>query len=1661
MSRSRTRNRAVALIATVPVLAVGPFAVLPAYAADAVRPAALSVTAAGGYRLGPNAGFRGDTAHGVDGRTAIYAIDVPGGATLNSVTFVFDEPGESYSLAREFEQNGGFALYKDTDGDGRLDPDEYAAGAVSAPQYTYGGSAQGAVITVDATSAATGAATYLLTAHPAGTATDGRKLSFTIPAGGVVTSTGTLPASAVALPEIKMDSAPPALIPLTNFTAKNRAPSAADGYEVYLGGTTIENGEKVGFFNTGTDLSDAAVLTVTGQTPAPAIYDAGTLPNDVDEAVELSIGNGTGRDLSVSGSRALNNQISDDVWVQQWDQLGNVIGQVLTNTVPLCNGTPCAGFVPRGNDVTAPSVTYSVTMGHVTKSSTLDKVPVTGTVTGTDAAVPANTPQTTIAQLATPQHVVPIAGTTSYNVLHSGTEARSATPDKTPSASPQEIVTLVDFSDATKFPEDEQIRASARLIDVLGNATVPKTTDARLKDTSVPTLKSASLIDTNANATADTGEQYRLTFDDAMDATKVTSANLETALALTDPAGGCGKISTSPPFDDQPLCLSWGKGATVAWSGGDKLLTITLGTVCSPYNPKPVGDCDLAERLPVAGDTFTPATNVTDPVGNALTNQVPIAINAPVVLPYEADTVDASAARGDDFGTGRDGVLDAVDVKFTGHLDPNTVAAAAAVTEQHAQQFSVAVGGAKATVTSVTVLAGANADTIRVAFTVTDAQVPSWRTGARPEVALANQKNASTTGVTDSAGHAIAEFSFAATDKVAPVPLSVTTKDADGEGHIDTAVVQYTEGIDQTSQNPCGYAVTGYGDQAYSPPGAATPPGGNAPRPCPAPTGTTTYRNKAAAGSTNDVVVLTLKPITTGYDTAATPAVRYDYNASLPAYPADTSDATHSTAPDCADTATKAPTTASITASCPVKDVFGNALNTFSGISEDGAGPALVARTTGDADADGLVDRIDVTFSEDLDTKSLGTAQFEITAPVHTTGAIKGAAANGMVVPISEDTTATGGDTGVLPTVKFLGGSADTLGNASPPDTTGKQATDKAGPALMRACSSSPAGNTGSCPAESASDDKVNVFFSEAATDVALADFVVEQPLGTAKTATAASPAGDGKSVTLTFADGTVASNADGYVRLASAGAIKDAATNGNTQTSNVTISRLPEVTLDLTCPTQANPGYCGVTTVNTGASGVGSLVAWRLRDTPRGATPVDSEFDLTQPPSTFGPLTEGDHTLYLSAKDSFGRYSAEQSDTITILKAPKILNVQWVNATPAKPNTFSKTDTVLDGDVIKIGADAYGTDAAKWAANSAPTGGGCLVANLKINLSGLVGDASKSAVAPNPCNLVTGTEQPYRQLQWSGITAAGTTKYPVGTVLKTSTGDPGWLITDDATGKQFRRPFISVNARRSWQITDASVIQVPLSALSRIATGPKVAYRDGAIVKGTGTGYYYVSGGAKRPVSTATLSYWKIPTTTAYAVSSGELAAMPSAGGVGAGAHPVGVWIKFSNGSIQQVVRRGDGKVVRRALANSAALRTLVPTAQIFPANSKDAALPLDSWLRGYRDGTLLKTSTGYAVVARGALRKFQDNGTFNTLGYATTNALSANGAAMPRVNGQTYRTGAVIDRYKITSIVITVTNTAGASVQATVKPTLPGIYGVGTLDAVPAGWDFTRNWS
>lgn len=1670
---SRARSRFVAFAAALPLFVVGP--VLSASAEDGPVSQATMVQTLGDYRVGPSAGFRGDVARGVSGTTAVLKLDVAPSAVVNAVV-VRVTMDRAFSIYQHFNSNDGFAVYKDTNGNGLLDVAEHAAGPVTNPGYSVTGDNGAAVVTLTTDAAkATGEDDYLITVHPTANPVADRAVTFTVPTGGLQTSAGNLPLAPFSTTDVVIDSLAPALIPATNFTPVNRKPTTFcppgaaagecgdDGYLVYRGATPAEDGAKIGFYNAPGDVSDAALLIAAPageNTPAvPAVYDLTSVPAAEGDKVELDIGNGTGRDASVAGSKALNNQASDDVVVAQWDLMGNLASQTFTNNNCVVGSANCpTALTPRGNDVTGPKTTsFTVAMNNINANtgSTPSAHPVTGTIGGTDSAKPANRTETPVRMVAN-LHRLSDQDTSVF----AGPQAWSAAV--TP-ASSVTATSNVNASSDENYPSPSRVRATAVLVDVTGNPSISANSPVRYRDLVKPKIASLSLLDANANGQPNTGESYRVVFDDPVDTSKVTSSNVHTQLDPDNVAGStsCGVTQETP----LPDCPWWGDGATVSWPDTRTLL-IKLGT--------PDANCPgnhLECRLAVAGDEVNASTNTTsgvlDLAGNVIDN-TPFIIQNPYVQESSAKTIDAAALSAPAvFGTGRDGILEAIDVTFTGPITKASITEAS-----DAGKFTVSVPGGSTLTASASGLGGGSTSTVvQLSFTPPAEEWALWGTAATPIVKLTDST------IVKSGTQAVLAFTIAAADGAAPVPVSIKTQDTGtANGQIDKILVKYSENVVALAENECGYTVTGYGDSAYIPPSAGpsqgTCPGTSAGPP-------TQHRTPfAAVAGQPDTVALTLKPLTTP-DTHATPAVSFNAANQVPAYgpgngPGNTD------APTCNQNASLV---GASVPNCPVVDGSGNGLGSFSGTASDGAGPAILTRTTADNDADGHLDAINVTYSESLSTPSIGAAQFQVTEPAYTV--FKVDQSGDMSIKITLVPSTGTGDTSVKPKLQSTAAApADTSDSANPTpvDSAGVVTVDKAGPAIMGACISTtvpadtPAAEKtarlGNCP--EGAGDKIAVLFSEAldttAGVVAISDFVVEQPAGTPKTVgTASAPANtsDGRSsiVTLTMAANNNLDNTkDAFVKLATAGAVNDNATptkNPSVQTAMIVAWGPPVVTLDVTCPVAATVGHCSADYVNTGAAGSPGVIGWRLADQAVAPPlPAAGDFSATQPTRypAEGKITEGTHTFWLRGRDAFNRVSAEVTQSVTVYKAPEIRDVQMVNSTPRRTGTWSRTSTVLDGDAILIGADAYGTDAAQWAANDAPVGGGCLAHHMSIDVRSLSGRSTDGAVRPSRCDLKTGTESPYRQMQFPVIRAGGTTKYPVGTVLKVTDTDPGSMIVDGPGGTLRRRQFISVSARRSWMITDASVIKVPSTLVSAIPRTTNLGYRNGALLRSS-TGYYYVYEGLKRPVSATQLSAWRMSTSTAYRPTSAELKAIPTGSRITGTAHAAGTWIKYSDGRIYQIVRNKQGVAVRRKLASTSALRTLVPTSHIYPANSTDSKLAIDTWLRGYRDGTLLLFGDDtLGVISRGSLRKFANPATFNTLGYATANALKPNGAAMPRVSGEAYLVGTPIDRYKFSTVVIKVTNKAGGLDTEVVLPSLGGLYGVGTIDPVPMGWDTTR---
>lgn len=1630
MSSFRARSR-IAVIATAAPLMAGAL-VTPAFAASVTVAPYTSIGA--NNVVGPNAGFR-NVAHGVRGSTAVLTLEVSSAsASLDRVDLRLGgfPTGPALVPDRDFSQSNGFAIFKDVslNQDGSLGGPDGAFGVVDEAQnpvstgYVVGTPSGGSYpvrIAIDGVRA-TGSTRYFLTVKPSDAAgsVENRQFVVTLPADGVRFGDATFsPSSPVSTPTLTIDSKPPVAPVQTNFTPQSKPPLERQGAtkveDAYLVNKNENNDpdKTLVFLNDGNNTAPANFLyrpAAQGGDPAPAIA---AVPAN---GGPIFIGDGTGITNTVKVAR--NNQTSDDVFVRAFDTIGN-----LTAAVRLFDNSQASSGdrVDRSNDVKAPVTT-------ATAAALRTAAPATRGVNAANvAAVPTKITYTVAAagDLRNHDHVhtiearmvVSLGGVDSTDPANQtpwGT-LLSTNPTAT-AAQNKEVPVNTNGVGVT----GSQMRVEGRLLDDIGNTTDTwKSTATFTKDLITPQVTGASFEhDPGNDGEGDAEDRIRIVFSEPMHKASISETGPTNPCTPEAPENTSFCVNQVLPIIS-PTGVWWGSNPTVKWSADLTSVLITLG---------PEESTDLM-RLPEIGDKIRATERVQDGVGN--TAVVPTHsdrfISIPPPIPGTLTTADSQGVGRNLYNQGRDGYLDKITVTFPVALDN-----AATALQNNLANFTI-VGSDVQTPTAVAVVSSTQ-------FTLSFGGVMG--TGETPRVRYVPPASGGLTA----GGVPVLQFEKPAADYAPPALQSLVTDDADADGKLDRLVATYSEAVDHSNLSgdtaPDSYRVTGYENG----------PEPNAAAGCPSPGLLVDPYNTATAGATPNVSYIAMCEKTgTAHNTAETPPAK------------TTSYVPTDLAANGDDGANSSPTGWS-SGSTDNALVFNKVV--------DKAPPVVVSRTTKDLNSDGRIDAIDIVYGELLDGLTIEGAQFIVSnRSVELVERLNGTTVRLSLTPIAPGLA---GDTDATPTVQYTGGNATTgagfIADASDQrnrvrvDAAPVAASDGAGPAITGACAGMPAGNNGKCPIDDATNDFMNVFFSEPVDDTTAvpADFVVEQPAGTNKAVSALTWAADFKSVKLTLANNAISSATDATVRFPVANAVEDRQTTGvgNTQTASIVAPAPPAVALNLTCPTPATEGFCGASFVNTGAVSTAGLVRmWRLAPSARANPTPDSEFSADQPakyPPT-GTLIEGDLKLYLSGKDDFGRLSPEVSDTIKIIHAPTLSSIQYVNTTTARAGTWGRTDTVLDGDNVRAGATAFSSDIDKWTASN----GACLAKHMSVNYKGLTGNAGHTAVAPFSCDLNTATAPDSRKMTFPFVKVAGTTKYPVGTVLRTSTTDPGWIIQDGHAGTQIRRQFISVGARRSHMVSDSQVITGPAvaSILNGIPRGRNVGYRDGAVIKSSTSGYYYMYQGVKRPISGGLLAAWKMPTKHVYLVSQGELNAHPVGKGFSYGSHPLGTWVRFPDGSVNQITKNRLGQVVRRNVTSSVALKTLVPLGQVYGANHYDRAVPFDaSFTRGYRDGTLLRVNAStYGVVSRTVLRTFANSTTFNTLGFNTANAQTFVASYMPRTPVG-YQTGATIDRYKITSTVIKVTNLAGGTASATVLPALGGIYGVGNVDPIPSQWDFSR---
>ncbi len=1591
--------------------------------------------------VGPNAGFPGNAIYpdsirqGVSGRTALVTIEVESNTAIQTAKLRLF--GGDLSTTDDFDAADGFSLYKDSDGDGLFRKTDFDGGSV-AGNWTFSnepGEPGYIEITVPATTGASSptAARYFLTVHPRG---DGPALSkvnrpftATVPAGGIVTSAGNIPASPLNVPETFIDSKapnapslPPA--PTTNWIVSRQPPGTEDYYTVMNEAEVAEPGKRLVFFNSANDTAVTNVLKRLDGTLA--IHDA---PDST--AKNLKIGDGTGRTKTVGSAN--NGQTDDKVFVRAMDTIGNFAPAIGTPAVELSSTSP-----DRFNDVTAPTYdAYTV-------------------------SVPANINTTTVDDANNGPNEITVSGaiTAPGDLLKQWSRLFLKAADGT-AISPTPYVASADLLPAAltavthknsvaAFAEEAVIHADAYLVDDAGNQTLAvPTTNGGVKDTVQPMITGVSLLsDVAPVSEVGPGDKIQVTFNESMDATSIRDDNGQGtacdpgALPTADPDNGCVNYRLRGNGTDPDLIFGTNPGFD--WGAGNQSAVITVGGT----PPASSTNCQINSRC-VATITFDDmVVPIDNTVFDARRNKAlltPKGFGPLLPLPTKVETDDnfggpKFAQKFAGVTTSRDGVLDSITLTWDTQLSNIGVAP---------DSFEINSGGNKLTPSSIVVVAGPPAT---VKLNITPPADPAlrsfWQSGALPTVFLLANKSVAgcdtpptlCTGLQSAAnGRDVPPFSRVADDKAGPSVMSVTTRDTNKNGKIDRLIVQYSEAINHDaviSENRCGYSspTTAYNEADATPSTDCT---------------TTPHLKPDPVLTSGSQTAVILKE-GTAFDTAATPRIEYKNETPGP-LPPDF---------------------------IPIQDLPGNVLTTWDNKTSDptidGAGPFIVERRTKDNDNDGQIDQIDVQFTETLSSVSVGNGIFTITEPTHGVVDLFQPDAVTVGVKIDENAGIGKGDTGVTPKIAYAAGASGGItdinlsGPRNPaPDSPATVAIDKAAPAIVSA-SFNFSGVAEDPGAPTAADDglKMLVKFSEAVPAANTIDgtkFAVTQGARTAAaTAIAATtPANDQQRI-LTFAAPTYDLFQGGTLRMTAFDVLKDAGNNLSKQTFGVPFFGYPTARLDLTGPAGSNPGYSTELTFDTGAGGTnvaGWLFVIQPVSNPEPAPPTDPDaagpltaaddprFEATKPDKAT-VTTDGTYKAWLWTKDAIGNITHKNGqaanaplaeDTITVVaNAQSIGTPEFVNATNNSP-------TLRNGDQIRVKADAYGTDAAQWVGSN----GACLPQYMSIDYRQVTNNASKGQVAPVSCQLFSGSP-PRRRMEFPFVPASGVENYPVGTALKSGgSTDPGYVIEDSPTGVVKRR-FYSLSARRTWQIKDAHVITVPTSVLNGFKSGPVKYYRDGSLIRATGsTSSWIMDGAIKRGLPGAYANYYGYSRDDITYVPAAEINAIVRGTNTTGKNHLFGSYVKTSGNIYYTIVRAPNGRLYRRQIVSQLALPSLVPGTHILPANSGDLALPLDTYLRGYRDGVMLKDSSGrYYVISRGNPRLFANSTIFITMGFNNGNATGFVSSAIGRmVDAVTYTNGVGIDFYDI-SVTITVRNVAGRFATKVVL-----LRGRGTPEPAPAG--------
>ena len=867
-----------------------------------------------------------------------------------------------------------------------------------------------------------------------------------------------------------------------------------------------------------------------------------------------------------------------------------------------------------------------------------------------------------------------------------------------------------------------------------------------------------------------------------------------------------------------------------------------------------------------------------------------------------------------------------------------------------------------------------------------------------------------------SPGNAVS-FVVGTSDGAAPAVLSIVTRDLThpGEGleappepgfngRIDTLVVTYSEPIDHEAESPEGYYTT---DSAYRTENAAL----------------VSWNSKSPSSEFSPTTLVDLQE-QDAPDTGATPALEF---------------------------ATSVP-------NGTIQDAAGNELATFAKPSTDGAGPVVLTRKTVDFDTDGRIDGIDVTFSEILASSSSGLGQFTVDSGLSFIGVLPSGQSSIRAL-VTEQVTP---DTAALPKIRYLGGPngglKDTATNSAPAEPALVASTDGAGPAIVTAALNF--AGTQDTPGDG---ETMRITLSEAGVaDMAVDDFSLVQGNRTVEPEEIAAVSGNTKAFDLKI-DPAFDPYRVATVEFTGDGAVTDAAGNNNTQIGRVASPGYPGAMLAFTCPPA--PAICYRTTRNfaTGATGNSNVVKWllvvkRVSDgLPVAPTSIsDARWTTVKPThvnSTLVPVNT-DYRMWLWTADANGNIAHKSSTGAKAEKTFRVdANAPTVNQPVATNFDGATILNVRDNDQLRVKVAAFGADAKDWVASQ-----------TSIDYRNLSGNPADGAVAPFTFTAFEAGENDRRDIAFPFRVASGTTKYPVGTVLKAQNGSTLWFMDDGVggqKGKIVRRPLLSSQAMATYLISTGQVITVPGAVLNPMPVGPLKVYRDGVLVRDTaGSATYVISEGKRRGFSSmATFTGQGYSNANVIVVPQGDLAKVPLGAAVTAGVHPVGTYVRnAATNGVSVLLRKADGTLLRRPVATAYALSTLVRAAEVItvPTGHPDLSIPTDSFLRGVRDGMLFRdpASGRTYVISRGARRLFTTTTVFAQMGYSESNVVSRGGTAdYARIAGQPVVDGRSLGFYPVT-YTIRVGDRAG-----NVTTRSGSLLALGTPDPLPtAGYNPPR---